>query len=210
MTLKAQQSSREGGDRGSLWYRYQLTRYQVPPKLKALVPPILGAGAINIVKLIMNMMDSERRSTSVPREINGQDKTTPEHVTVASVSLSALLKAKNSFYKSQNHLWMKFLLVPSHQSYNLGTGTPTFGTRFHHICTMLYQVPPLWYHGTTTLSPPSQDHGHGVVSFAGLYSFLDLLIITINFFMILCIHSILLANVKQRTKDCHIWMINAF
>ena len=64
--------------------------------------------------LIMNMMDSERRSTSVPREINGQDKATPEHVTVASVSLSALLKAKNSFYKSQNHLWTKFLLVPSH------------------------------------------------------------------------------------------------
>ena len=40
-----------GGDRGSLWYRYQLIRYQVPPKLKVLVPPILGAGAINIVQL---------------------------------------------------------------------------------------------------------------------------------------------------------------
>ena len=105
-------SLKRGG--GSLWYRYQLIRYQVPPKLKVLVPPILGAGAINIVQLIMNMMDSERRSTSVPREINGQDKATPEHVTVASVSLSALLKAKNSFYKSQNHLWTKFLLVPSH------------------------------------------------------------------------------------------------
>ena len=35
------------------------------------------------------------------------------------------------------------------ESYKLGTGTPTFGTRFHHVCTMLY-------HGTTTLSPPSK------------------------------------------------------
>ena len=57
---------------------------------------ILGAGAINIVQLIMNMTNSEWRSTSVPRETNGQDQTTPEHVTVASVSLSALLEAKNS------------------------------------------------------------------------------------------------------------------
>ena len=40
------------------------------------------------------------------------------------------------------------------ESYKLGTGTSTFGTRFHHICTMLYQVPPLCYYGTTTLSPP--------------------------------------------------------
>ena len=71
----------EGGD---LWYRYQLIRYQVPPKLKVLVPPILWEGAI------MNMTNSERRSTSVPRETNEQDQTTPEHVTVASVSLSAL------------------------------------------------------------------------------------------------------------------------
>ena len=37
--------SGEGGDRGSLWYRYQLIRYQVPPKLKVLVPSILGEGA---------------------------------------------------------------------------------------------------------------------------------------------------------------------
>ena len=29
-------------------------------------------------------------SMTVPRETNGQDQTTPEHVTVASVSLSAL------------------------------------------------------------------------------------------------------------------------
>ena len=75
---------KEGGDRGDLWYRYQLIRYQVPPKLKVLVPPILGEGAI------MNMTNSGRRSTSVPRETNGQYQTTPEHVTVASVSLSAL------------------------------------------------------------------------------------------------------------------------
>ena len=40
-------------------------------------------------------------------------------------------------------------------SYRLGTGTPTFGTRVHHICKMLYQVPPFWYHGTITLLPPS-------------------------------------------------------
>ena len=38
----------------------------------------------------MNMTNSERRSTSVPRETNEQDQTTPEHVTVAFVSLSAL------------------------------------------------------------------------------------------------------------------------
>ena len=31
-----------GGDRESLWYRYQLIRYQVPPQFKVLVPPILG------------------------------------------------------------------------------------------------------------------------------------------------------------------------
>ena len=71
-------------EEGGLWYRYQLIRYQVPPKLKVLVPPFLWEGAI------MNMTNSERRSTSVPRETNEQDQTTPEHVTVASVSLSAL------------------------------------------------------------------------------------------------------------------------
>ena len=87
----------EEGDRGSLWYRYQLIRYQVPSELKVLVPSILGEGAIDLVQLIMNMTNSERRSTSVPRETNGQDQTTPEHVTVASVSLSALSKAKNLF-----------------------------------------------------------------------------------------------------------------
>ena len=35
----------------------------------------------------------------------------------------------------------------------LGTGTTTFGTRFHHCCTMLYQVPLPWYNSTITLSP---------------------------------------------------------
>ena len=127
----------EGGDRGSLWYRYQLIRYQVPPTLKVLVPPILGAGATNIVQLIMNMTNSEWRSTSIPRETNGQDQTTPEHVTVASVSLSALLKAKNSFYK--------FLLVPSHISLvpvplPLVPGSTTFAqrcTRYHPSGTMV-------------------------------------------------------------------------
>ena len=78
----------EGGDRGSLWYRYQLIRYQVPPKLKVLVSPILGDGAVNIAQLIMNMTDSEKRSTSVPLEINGQDETTPEHVTVAGICVT--------------------------------------------------------------------------------------------------------------------------
>ena len=87
----------ERGDRGSLWDRYQLIRYQVPPKVKVLVPPILGEGVINIVQLIMNMTNSEKRSTPVPLENNGQDETTPEHVTVGSVSLSALLKAKTLF-----------------------------------------------------------------------------------------------------------------
>ena len=89
--LQKQYFCSEGGDRGSLWYRNQLIRYQVPPKLKVLVPPILGERAI------MNMTNSKRRSTSVPRETDGQDQTTPEHVTVASVSLPALLAAKNLF-----------------------------------------------------------------------------------------------------------------
>ena len=52
--------------------------------------------------LIMNMTNSKRRSTSVIRETNGQDQTTLDHVTVASVSLSALLKAKTSSRNSKN------------------------------------------------------------------------------------------------------------
>ena len=54
----------------------ELTRYQVPPKLKVLVPP---------------------------RETNGQDQTTPEHVTVASVS--ARLKAKSCSWNPKNIHW---------------------------------------------------------------------------------------------------------
>ena len=102
----------------------------------------------------MNMTNSERRSTSVPGEANGQDQTTPDHITVASVSLSALLKAKICSRNSKNIHRRNF---NGTDTYMLGTGTPTFGTRFHHNCTMLYQVPPLWYHGTTTLSPPSSN-----------------------------------------------------
>ena len=100
----------------------------------------------------MNMMNSERRSTSVPGEADGQDQTTPDHITMASVSLSALLKAKICSRNSKNIHRRNF---NGTDTYKLGTGAPTFGTRFHHNCTMLYQVPPLWYHGTTTLSPPS-------------------------------------------------------
>ena len=52
---------------------------------------IEGFGTSNFGEgAIMNMTYSEWRSTSVPRETNGQDQTTPEHVTVASVSLSTL------------------------------------------------------------------------------------------------------------------------
>ena len=39
--------SSRGGDQGSLWYRYQLIREQIPPKLRVLVPPVLGEGANN-------------------------------------------------------------------------------------------------------------------------------------------------------------------
>ena len=48
----------------------------------------------------MNMTNSKRTSTLVIRETNGQDKTTPEHVTVASVSLSS--KAKICSRNSKN------------------------------------------------------------------------------------------------------------
>ena len=100
----------------------------------------------------MNMTNSERRFTSVPGEANGQGQTTPDHITVASVSLSALLKVKICSRNSKNIHRRNFNAT---DTYKLGTGTPTFGTRFHHNCTILYQVPPLWYHGTTTLPSPS-------------------------------------------------------
>ena len=82
------------------------------------------------------MTNSEMRSSSVLCETNGRDQTTPEHVTVASVSLSVLLKAKNSFYK--------FSLVPSHISLvpvplPLVPGSTTFAqccTRYHPSGTM--------------------------------------------------------------------------
>ena len=115
------------------------------------------------------MTNSEWRSTSVPRETNGQDQTTPEHVTVASVSLSALLKAKNSFYKSQNHLWTKLLLVPSHISLvpvplPLVPGSTTSAqccTRYHPSGTMvpLPCHPPLFKGpGHFTSYPPPLTH----------------------------------------------------
>ena len=56
----------------------------------------------NIVQLIMNMTNSGRRSTSVSRETNKQQQPTPDHVTVVSVSLSALLKAKICSRNSKN------------------------------------------------------------------------------------------------------------
>ena len=48
---------------------------------------------IDIVPLIMNMTNSERRSTPARCETKRQYQITPGHVTMASVSLSALLKA---------------------------------------------------------------------------------------------------------------------
>ena len=82
---------RGGGDRGSLSYRYQLIRYQVPPKLKVLVPSILGEGAV------MNVTNSERRSTSVPGETNGQDQTTPLARHRGICVTLCTVKAKNLF-----------------------------------------------------------------------------------------------------------------
>ena len=81
----------EGGDRGSPWHRYQLIWYKVPPKLKVLIPPIFGA--------IVNMRNCQKplSTTSIFHEANGQDKTTPEQITVAFMSLPALLKVKICF-----------------------------------------------------------------------------------------------------------------
>ena len=91
---------------------------------------------INIVQLIMNMTNSERRSTSVPRETSGQDQTTPDHVIVAPASTSAPSKTKIKFVLGIPKTSMDEIFIGT-DSYRLGTGTPTFGTRFHHICTML-------------------------------------------------------------------------
>ena len=49
---------------------------------------------INIVQSIVDIRNSEERSTSAPQKTNGQDQTTLELVTVAPVSGSALSKAK--------------------------------------------------------------------------------------------------------------------
>ena len=62
----------------------------------------------------MNMTNSEMRSTSVPRETDGQDQTTPEHVTVASVSLSVLLKLKirsrnSKIIHGRNFYWYRLI-----------------------------------------------------------------------------------------------------
>ena len=100
----------------------------------------------------MNMTNSERRCTSVPRETNGQDQTTPEHVDLVSCHCLHCKSLKFVLGIPKSSKEETFIGTDSSK---LGTGTPTFGTRFHHICTMLYQVPTLWYHGTTTLSPPS-------------------------------------------------------
>ena len=63
---------------------------------------------INIVQFIVKMRNSENLSSSFPCETNGEDQTTPEHVTVASVSLSALLKAKICSWISKNTNWRNF------------------------------------------------------------------------------------------------------
>ena len=102
---------------------------------------------------IVNMRNSQKTSTSIFHETNGKDQTTPEHVTVASMSFSALLKVKIFLRMPKRSIDG---IVIGTASYRFGTGVPVFGTRFHHLCKMQYQVPPLWYHGTTTLSLPSK------------------------------------------------------
>ena len=57
---------------------------------------------IKIVQFNIHVRNSEKRSTSVALETNWQDKTTPEHVIVASVSLSARLKAKICSWNPKN------------------------------------------------------------------------------------------------------------
>ena len=78
----------------------------------------------------MNMTNSERRSTSVPHEADGKEQTTSDHDIVASVSLSALLKARNCSRNSKN---IHGRISIGTDSYKLGTGTPIFGSKFHHI-----------------------------------------------------------------------------
>ena len=75
------------------------------------------------------MRNSEKRSTSVPRETNGQEETTRENFTVTSVMLSTLLKAKICSRNSKKAIYK---IASGTDSYRLGTSTPMFGTRFHH------------------------------------------------------------------------------
>ena len=117
------------------------------------------------------MTNSERRSTSVPRETNRQDQIPPDHVTVASVSLSALLKAKIS---SRNSKTSMDEIVIGTYSCKLGTGTPTlvpgsttfaqYCTRYHPFGTMvpLPCHPPLakdifWFHACILVSCLSES-----------------------------------------------------
>ena len=111
----------------------------------------------------MNMINSERRSTSVPRATHRQDQTTPDHVTVASVSLSGLLKAKICSRNSKNIQGRNFLLVATHISLvpvplPLVPGSTTFSqccTRYHPSGTMV----PLPFHprGTSLIGKSVRD-----------------------------------------------------
>ena len=115
---------------------------------------------INLVQLTKNMTNSERRSKSVPRETSRQDQITPDHVTVASVSLSPLLKAKicsrNSktsmdeiFIGTYSYAWYRYpylwYQVPPHL-HNIEPGTTPLVPWYH------YPVipPPLTSNGATT------------------------------------------------------------
>ena len=67
---------------------------------------------------------------SVPHETNGQDQITPDHVTVASVSLSALLKAKICSRSSKTSMDETFIGT---YPYKLHTCTSTFGTSMVYV-----------------------------------------------------------------------------
>ena len=53
-------------------------------------------------------------STSIFRETNGQDQTTPERITVTSMLLSAWLKVKICSRNAKKDPLTEFLLVPTH------------------------------------------------------------------------------------------------
>ena len=98
---------------------------------------------INVIQFIVNIRNSKERSTSAPRKINGQDQTIPEHVTIASVSLSALSKAKFCPRNSKNICWQNCY--------------------WYRIIKAWYRYPYFWYQvllplqnvvpGTTPLKP---------------------------------------------------------